>query len=221
MEARWQRWSAQTRAWGPPGNERLTTSVGLVLLVLLGIETLTTLALELLSARAHLPGAAPDPACGAQAGQHRLAIRPLLHEQPAIPARGAAFGLSSAQSRVLVVSTLTLFGSGVALIVHGHGGGPLLQIHVVQLRGLGRADRNPYPRLSDWVLARARRISGVDAPGPVVRRRYGRACRLGAAEQEHRPQLGSQRGGPGCTPPLALVPASRQRPLRARRPGRA
>ena len=33
MEARWQRWAAQTRAWGPPGNERLTTSVGLVLLV--------------------------------------------------------------------------------------------------------------------------------------------------------------------------------------------
>jgi hypothetical protein len=46
MEARWQRWAGQTRAWGPPGNERLTTSVGLVLLVLLGIETLTTLALS-------------------------------------------------------------------------------------------------------------------------------------------------------------------------------
>src|SRR6185437_4900774 len=46
MEARWQRWAAQTRAWGPRGNERMTTSVGLVLLVLLGLETLTTLTLH-------------------------------------------------------------------------------------------------------------------------------------------------------------------------------
>jgi hypothetical protein len=42
----WRRWAAPARAWGPPGNERLTTSIGLVLLVLLGIETLTTLALH-------------------------------------------------------------------------------------------------------------------------------------------------------------------------------
>jgi hypothetical protein len=32
---------------------------------------------------------------------------------------------------LLVASTLTLFGSGVALIVVGHGGGPLLQLHAV------------------------------------------------------------------------------------------
>ena len=38
------------RAWGPPGNERLTTSTGLILLVLLSIETLTTLSL-----RSYLP----------------------------------------------------------------------------------------------------------------------------------------------------------------------
>ena len=38
-------WAA-ARAWGPPGNERLTTSTGLVLLVLLAVETLTTLSLR-------------------------------------------------------------------------------------------------------------------------------------------------------------------------------
>src|SRR6185437_1678792 len=92
MEARWQRWAAQTRAWGPRGNERLTTSVGLVLLVLLGIETLTTLALS-----SYLP--------------EHIFLRLI--------------------APVLVVSTLTLFGSGVALIVVGHGGGPLLQLHAV------------------------------------------------------------------------------------------
>jgi hypothetical protein len=39
-------WRAVARAWGPRGNEWLTTSVGLVLLVLLGVETLTTLSLR-------------------------------------------------------------------------------------------------------------------------------------------------------------------------------
>ena len=31
----------------------------------------------------------------------------------------------------LIASTLTLFGSGVALIIVGHGGGPLLDLHAV------------------------------------------------------------------------------------------
>jgi hypothetical protein len=39
-------WQAAARAAGPQGNERLTSSTGLVLLVLLAIETLTTLALR-------------------------------------------------------------------------------------------------------------------------------------------------------------------------------
>src|SRR3954470_20834520 len=43
-------WRAAARAWGPSGNERLTTSTGLLLLVLLAVETLTTLSL-----RSYLP----------------------------------------------------------------------------------------------------------------------------------------------------------------------
>src|SRR5881392_3896323 len=42
----WRQWRAAARAWGPTGNERLTSSTGLVLLVLLAVETLTTLALR-------------------------------------------------------------------------------------------------------------------------------------------------------------------------------
>jgi hypothetical protein len=37
---------SQVRAPGPEGNERLTSSTGLVLLVLLGVETLTTVVLS-------------------------------------------------------------------------------------------------------------------------------------------------------------------------------
>ena len=43
-------WRAVARTWGPAGNERLTTSAGLALLVLLAVETLTTLSL-----RSYLP----------------------------------------------------------------------------------------------------------------------------------------------------------------------
>jgi len=131
MEARWQRWAAQTRAWGPPGNEQLTMSVGLVLLVLLGIETLTTLALSSYLPE-HLflglllipPVALKLTSTGwrfvryyTNGRPYRLAGPPRLFLRLIAP--------------VLVVSTLTLFGSGIALIVVGHGGGPLLQLHAV------------------------------------------------------------------------------------------
>ncbi len=39
-------WRTVAGTWGPLGNERLTNSTGLVLLVLLAVETLTTLALD-------------------------------------------------------------------------------------------------------------------------------------------------------------------------------
>jgi hypothetical protein len=131
IEARWQRWAAQTRAWGPPGNERLTSSVGLVLLVLLGVETLTTLALSsylpehiFLGLLLIPPVALKLASTGWRFVRYYTNSRPYrLEGPPRLFLRLIA--------PVLVVSTLTLFGSGVALIVHGHGGGPLLQIHVV------------------------------------------------------------------------------------------
>ena len=131
VEARWQRWAAQTRAWGPPGNERLTTSAGLVLLVLLGIETLTTLALSsylpehiFLGLLLIPPVALKLTSTGWRFVRYYTNNRPYrLAGPPRLPLRLIA--------PVLVVSTLTLFGSGVALIIHGHGGGPLLQLHVV------------------------------------------------------------------------------------------
>lgn len=130
-EARWRDWRAAARAWGPAGNEQLTTSVGLVLLVLLGIETLTTLALHsYLSAHIFLglllipPVALKLASTGwrflryyANSKRYRLEGPPRLLLRLLAPP--------------LVVSTLTLFGSGIALIIVGHGGGPLLQLHAV------------------------------------------------------------------------------------------
>jgi hypothetical protein len=131
MEARWRRWAAPARSWGPPGNERLTSSVGLVLLVLLGIEALTALALS-----SYLP-------------EHiflgLLLVPPVVLKLTSTGWRFVRYYTNSTPYRLegpprmllrllaplLVLSTLTLFGSGVALIIHGHGGGPLLQLHAV------------------------------------------------------------------------------------------
>jgi hypothetical protein len=122
-------WRAAARTWGPPGNGRLTASTGLVLLVLLAVEALTTLAL-----RTYLPvhvflGLLLLPPVAlklattgwrfvryyARSGPYRLAgpPRPLLRMV----------------APILVGSTLSLFGSGVALVVVGQGGGLLRAVH--------------------------------------------------------------------------------------------
>jgi hypothetical protein len=131
MEARWRPWATQTRAWGPPGNERLTSSVGLVLLVLLGIETLTTLALS-----SYLPEhiflgllLIPPVALKLTSTGWRF-FRYYTNSKP-YRLEGPPRLLLRLLAPLLVVSTLTLFGSGVALIIVGHGGGPLLQLHAV------------------------------------------------------------------------------------------
>lgn len=124
-------WRAAARAAGPPGNERLTTSTGLVLLVLLAAETLTTLAL-----RSYLPVhiflglllLAPVALKLASTGWRFM--RYYTHNEP-YRREGPPRPLLRILAPLLVASTLTLFGSGVALIVVGHGGGLLLSLHAV------------------------------------------------------------------------------------------
>jgi hypothetical protein len=130
-EARWQHWAAQARTWGPPGNERLTSSVGLVLLVLLGIETLTTLALSsYLPEHIFLGLLLIPPVALKLASTGWRFFRYYTNNRP-YRLEGPPRLLLRLLAPLLVVSTLTLFGSGVALIVVGHGGGPLLQLHAV------------------------------------------------------------------------------------------
>jgi hypothetical protein len=130
-EARWRDWRAAARAWGPDGNERLTTSVGLVLLVLLGIETLTTLALHsYLSEHIFLGLLLIPPVALKLASTGWRFLRYYANSKP-YRLEGPPRLLLRLLAPLLVVSTLTLFGSGTALIIVGHGGGPLLQLHAV------------------------------------------------------------------------------------------
>jgi hypothetical protein len=115
--------------WGPAGNNRLTASVGLVLFALLGVEALTTLRL-----RSYLPvhiflGLLLLPpivlklaSTGWRFMRYYTHSAPYRHEGPPRP-------LLRVLAPVLVASTLSLFGTGVALIILGHGNGSLRTLH--------------------------------------------------------------------------------------------
>jgi hypothetical protein len=124
-------WRAAAHAWGPPGNERLTTSTGLVLLVLLAGETLTTLSL-----RSYLPvhiflGLLLLPPVALKLASTGWRFLRYYTRNEAYRHEGPPRLLLRVLAPLLVASTLTLFGSGVALIVVGHGGGLLLTVHTV------------------------------------------------------------------------------------------
>jgi hypothetical protein len=124
-------WRALARSWGPAGNERLTTSAGLVLLVLLAFEALTTLSL-----RSYLPAhifvgillLAPIALKLASTGWRFLRY---YTANKAYRLEGPPRLLLRLLAPLLIASTLSLFGSGIAMIVVGHGGGPLLTLHAV------------------------------------------------------------------------------------------
>jgi hypothetical protein len=128
-EAARRDWRAVARAWGPPGNARLTASSGLVLLALLAVETLTTLVL-----RSYLPVhiflgllLIPPVALKLASTGWRF-VRYYTRNQP-YRLEGPPRLLLRVLAPLLVASTLSLFGSGVALIVSGHGGGLPLTVH--------------------------------------------------------------------------------------------
>jgi hypothetical protein len=130
-EACGRRWRAAAHAWGPPGNERLTTSLGLVLLVLLGIEASTTLALH-----AYLPvhiflGLLLIPPVALKLGSTGWRFLRYYTNNKPYRLAGPPRLLLRLLAPLLVASTLLLFGSGVALIIAGHGGGALLQLHAL------------------------------------------------------------------------------------------
>ena len=124
-------WRAAARAWGPPGNERLTASAGLALLILLAVETLTTLSL-----RSYLPvhiflGLLLLPPLALKLASTGWRFLRYYTGNKPYRLEGPPQLLLRLLAPLLVASTLSLFGSGVALIVAGHGGGTLLTLHAV------------------------------------------------------------------------------------------
>jgi hypothetical protein len=122
---------AVARAWGVHGNDRLTASVGLVLLVLLAVEAWTTLSLRsYLSLHMFLgfvllpPVALKLGSTGWRAARYYAGSREYrLAGPPKLSLRLLAVPL--------VASTVALFASGVGLVVVGHGRGWLQTMHAL------------------------------------------------------------------------------------------
>jgi hypothetical protein len=124
-------WRAAVRAWGPPGNERLTTTVGLVLLVLLGLEALTAGFLHPFLPEHLFLGLLLLPPVALKLASTGWRFMRYYTGNRAYRVKGPPRLLLRLLAPLLVASTLSLFGSGVAMIVVGHGGGLLVNLHGV------------------------------------------------------------------------------------------
>lgn len=179
-ESLWRDWRAAARAWGPAGNKRLTASTGLVLLVLLAVETLTTLAL-----RTYLPvhiflGLLLVPPVALKLATTGWRFLRYYTRDHHYRLEGAPRPLLRVLAPLLVLSTLSLFGSGIALIAVGHGGGVLRTVHTLSFIAWGALmivhvfaylKRSLRIGTSDWRQGTARVVAGA----------RGRRAALGAA----------------------------------------
>src|ERR1700751_625621 len=131
------RHDARVRAPSPDGNERLTSSTGLVLLVLLLVETLTTLALRTyLNVHLFLGQLLLPPVALTLAGTGWGFARYYPQRKPYVGAAPPRMPLRML-APLLVASTLALFGTGVAMIVVGHRGGQLRTLHTLSFVAWG------------------------------------------------------------------------------------
>src|SRR5579862_8027669 len=127
----------RVRTPSPDGNERLTSSTGLALLILLAVETLTTLALRTYL-NVHLflgllllpPVTLKLASTGWRFARYYTRNEPYRREGPPRP-------LLRILAPLLVASTLSLFGTGVAMFVVGHGGGELRTLHTLSFIAWG------------------------------------------------------------------------------------
>jgi hypothetical protein len=161
---------------GHEGNKRLTATIGLVLLGLLALEAATTLSLhEFLSVHIFL-GLALLPIVAVKLATTGWRFVRYYTRNISYRLQGPPQILLRALAPLLVASTVTLFGTGVAFVVVGHGGGPLLTAHavsfvvwgaVVAVHALVYLPRVLRDGLADWRPG-ARRLAGAAMRRSVV-----------------------------------------------------
>ena len=114
---------------GPEGNERLTASSGVVLFVLLAAEGVTILSIRpLLSAHVFI-GMLLIPPVALKLASTGWRFARYYRGAPEYTKKGPPLLPLRLLAPVVVVSTVALFASGVALVLHGPGGGLLLLLH--------------------------------------------------------------------------------------------
>jgi hypothetical protein len=174
------------RSGGPAGNERLSSTIGLVLIGLLGAEAATAIDLhDLLPTHLFLGLFLLGPVAMKLATTGWRFARYYLRSE-AYRLLGPPQILLRMLAPLLVASALVLFGTGVAFLVVGHGGGMLLTLHavsfvvfgvVVSLHTLAYLTRVLRDGSADWRTwrptlagASARRVAALSAlaAGAVV-----------------------------------------------------
>jgi hypothetical protein len=158
------------RAPGPDGNERLTSSTGLVLLALLAVETLTTLALRTyLNVHLFLGLLILPPLALKLASTGWRFVRYYLRS-PTYVLAGPPRMLLRMLAPLLVASTVALFGTGVAMIVVGHRGGELRTLHtfcfvawgvVIVIHVLAYLTRTLRDGTTDWRPSTAKLVGAA------------------------------------------------------------
>jgi hypothetical protein len=116
---------------GPAGNERLTATLGLVLVALLAVEAATTLSLHDFLAVHVFLGLLLLPLVAAKLASTGWRFVRYYTRNAAYRLQGPPRLFLRALAPLLVASTFVLFGTGVAFLVVGRGGGLLLSIHAV------------------------------------------------------------------------------------------
>jgi hypothetical protein len=162
---------ARSESGGAEGNERLTASTAVVLLVLLAVEGVTILQLRTLLPLHILVGLALIPPVGLKLASTGWRFLRYYLGTREYRAKGAPGPLMRFLVAPLVVwSTLGVFGTGVALIAIGPGGGIVLGLHkasfVIWLAAtgvhvLGHVLKLPQLAFAD--LGRGNRLGGARA----------------------------------------------------------
>jgi hypothetical protein len=171
---------------GPDGNERLTATIGLVLIGLLGVEAATTLSLHDFLAVHIFLGLLLLPVIGVKLASTGWRFARYYMRSTEYRLKGPPLLFLRALAPLLVASTLVLFGTGVAFLVVGRGGGLLLTVHAASfvvwgvLVGIhvlaylrlvltgGLADWRPHARRVGGAALRRSVLAAALAAGLVV-----------------------------------------------------
>jgi hypothetical protein len=153
----------KVRGWrfggGPDGNERLTSTLGLVLFVLLALEAATTLSLH-----SYLPvhlflGLLLIPAVAVKLASTGWRFIRYYSGSDPYRQKGPPELWLRLLAPPLVLATVVLFGTGVAFLVVGRGGGLLLTVHaasfavwgaLVSVHALAYLSRGWRHGVADW-----------------------------------------------------------------------
>ena len=155
---------------GPEGNERITAATGFVLFVLLIVEGVTLLSLSSLLPVHIFLGLLLIPPVALKLGstgwrfiRYYAGNGPYRHKGP--PHIGLRL-----LAPLLVLSTVVLFSTGVALVVHGSGSGLLLGLHkasfilwvgLIGIHTLAHLRRMIRAGSADWRRGRPRMVGSA------------------------------------------------------------